>query len=129
MRKLVVLLLLLVPALCLAEDISLLRVDDIHKKTLNQDQLKVLERANEDIRLVIKGQEPKHAKLHTAASDGGTVWYKNNDYEICSWKALGTLIGRHGFTCGVSIEFDRGHYSGNMGTFSYTWFKPDDVRP
>jgi hypothetical protein len=104
-------------------EIKLIRLSDAQLKTVSKKQLQVLAEAYEDIRQILQGREPKNVKIHAGAADGGTLWYKCDDYEIWSWKALGTFMGIDGHTRGVTIKFSSSYYRGNMEEFSYTWFE------
>ena len=103
--------------------IKLIRFSDAQLKSLSKRQLQALAHADEDISQILKGREPKNVKIHAGAADGGTLWYKCDDYDIWSWKSLGTFMGVDGYTRGVTIKFSSTHYTGNMEDFSYTWFE------
>jgi hypothetical protein len=105
-------------------EIKLIRLNDTQLNTLSKKQLQVLARAEEDIQQILHGEKPLNAKLHAAASDGGTRWYKCEDYDVYSWKSLRTFMGIDGYIRGVSITFASSYFKGDDKDFSYTWFEP-----
>ncbi len=104
-------------------EITLIRLTEAQQHQLSKKQQQILAKASEDIRLILEGQEPKNAKFYAGKTDGGTLWYKSDDYDIGSWRALGTFMGHDGYTKGVTIKFSEAIFKGNWENLSYTWFE------
>jgi len=69
-------------------EVRLIKLTESQVKSMTKKQRELLVTAEEDIQQILKGSKPTHAKMSAAAADGGSLWFKCDEYSITSWKSL-----------------------------------------
>jgi len=91
----------------------------IDLSSLPKETSQIIEQANEDYILVLKGFKPRHAIFDKNAplpSDGGTTFYKGNKYTLTIVKSISSFGGLNGYIYGPIIWFDKGFAPGNSNS-------------
>ena len=93
--------------------------------SIPKEEVDVLIEASEDFKAVLEGKKPVHAKLDLDVplpSDGGTVFYLGNKYNLTIVKSLSSFGSVHGYVYGPAIFFDKAFATGNSSAMSSTKF-------
>lgn len=92
----------------------------------------LLQQAQEDIGLLMRGEQPRHARFLDAFADGGSVRYGTADYALILHQQLYQLGNTTGYQSGFSIRFQPASAAAispvsetnQAPAFGHSWFEP-----
>jgi len=90
---------------------------------LTKEQKSILNNANEDLNLILKGKEPTHSSFESAVWDGGTKYYKSPAYQLTAWHQIFPIGNVPATKRGVSLKFTKIAVAGPNQDISYTWLE------
>ena len=98
------------------------------KKNIPKEKLALFIRAQQDIDLIVSGQEPIFCSLGGIWLDGGTKTYSGADYVITHWKEIREINGVRCTRKGISIKFNSPYLGMNrpFDDVSHTWIEFSD---
>lgn len=106
----IILMLLLASTSVLGETIAEGPFSGVDLSSLSIESSQTIKQANEDFILVLNGSMPLYAKFDEKAhlpSDGGTSFYKENNYSLIVVKSISTFGNLNGYIYGPIIKFKK----------------------
>ena len=95
------------------------------KKSIPPERMSLFIRAQQDIDLIVSGQEPVFCSLGGVWLDGGTRTYSCSDYVITYWREIRKINGVDCTKKGISIKFNTPYLGMNrpFDDISQTWIE------